>query len=56
VVAEPHRVAREFKRRIGDRVPLVLGDQAYTPQQLRAALVAWVIERVSEREGSAPPT
>lgn len=53
-IAEPHRVAREFKRRIGDRVPLVLGDQAFSPQQLLAALVAWVIERVSEREGAAP--
>jgi Tol biopolymer transport system component/actin-like ATPase involved in cell morphogenesis len=53
-VAEPHRVAREFKRRVGDRVPVMLGEHRFEAQQLLAAMVAWIVERVAERE-DAPP-
>ena len=49
---EPERVARDFLDRIGDEVPLALGDQYYPAETLAAALVAWVVDRVEEHEGS----
>jgi actin-like ATPase involved in cell morphogenesis len=53
-VVEPRRVAREFKRRVGDRVPVMLADQPFGAEALLAAMVAWIVERVSEREGGSP--
>jgi molecular chaperone DnaK (HSP70) len=53
--ANPHRVARDFLDRVGDEVPLSLGEQYYPAQSLAAALVAWVVDRVEEQEG-APAT
>lgn len=53
-IAQPERLIREFKRRIGDEVPLLAGDQRFLPEQLYARTVAWVIESVSEREGARP--
>jgi molecular chaperone DnaK len=53
-VAEPGRVAREFKRRIGDPVPLLLGGVEHTPQGLTAAVIGWVAAKVTELEGSPP--
>jgi molecular chaperone DnaK (HSP70) len=51
--AEPERVARDFLDRIGDEVPLTLGDRSYPAETLAAALVAWVVDRVEEHEGAA---
>lgn len=48
----PDRVARDFLDRIGDEVPLALGDQYYPAETLAAALVAWVVDRVEEHEGT----
>ncbi|TDV52187.1 Hsp70 family protein [Actinophytocola oryzae] len=48
----PDRVARDFLDRIGDEVPLALGDRQYPAETLAAALVAWVVDRVEEQEGS----
>jgi molecular chaperone DnaK (HSP70) len=53
-IVEPRRVAREFKRRVGDRVPVMLGEQPVEPERLLAAMVAWIVERVSEREDGTP--
>jgi molecular chaperone DnaK (HSP70) len=53
-VLEPANVAREFKRRIGDRVPLLLGGKPFTPQALTGHVIRWVVESVSEREGGPP--
>jgi molecular chaperone DnaK (HSP70) len=50
--ANPDRVARDFLDRIGDEVPLALGDQYYPAETLAAALVAWVVDRVEEQEGT----
>jgi molecular chaperone DnaK (HSP70) len=50
--SEPERVARDFLDRIGDEVPLALGDQYYPAEALAAALVAWVVDRVEEHEGT----
>jgi molecular chaperone DnaK len=48
---DPDRVVREFKRQVGDEVPLVVGGSPYPAHELAAMLVAWVVERVAEREG-----
>lgn len=52
--AEPDRVAREFKRRLGDPTPLILGSTPYSAEALTAKLLRWVIDAVSAREGEAP--
>jgi molecular chaperone DnaK (HSP70) len=53
-VTEPERVAREFKRRVGDPVPLVLGGTPWSAEQLMARMLEWVLARVGAEEGSAP--
>ena len=42
-LAEPDRVAREFKRRIGDTTPLVLGGTPWSAEALTARLLRWVV-------------
>ncbi|MFU8853954.1 Hsp70 family protein [Micromonospora sp. SL1-18] len=51
VAADPERTARDFVRRIGDDVPLLLGGEPCPPQTLIAELAMWVVEQVSAREG-----
>jgi len=53
-IAEPDRVARQFKRRFGDDVPMVLGDLEVTPAELAGQLLRWVVDTVTEREGAPP--
>ncbi|MFS0733953.1 Hsp70 family protein [Microbacterium sp. 1P10UB] len=53
-IAQPERVIREFKRRIGDDVPILAGDRRFAPEDAFAEVVTWVIDVVSEREGAAP--
>ncbi|MFN8035641.1 MAG: Hsp70 family protein [Acidimicrobiia bacterium] len=53
-VAEPDRVAREFKRRVGDPAPILLGGVPMSADALLARLLAWVVDTVSEREGGPP--
>ena len=48
---QPDRVVREFKRRIGDEVPMVIGGAPYSPPQIAAMVLRWVVGRVAEREG-----
>jgi actin-like ATPase involved in cell morphogenesis len=52
--SEPTRVAREFKRRLGDPVPFVLGGTPYGAEALSAHLLRSVYERVVEQQGGAP--
>ena len=52
--AEPTRTAREFKRRLGDPVPIVLGGEQYGAEALMAHLLRWIVERVTELEGGPP--
>ena len=52
--AEPSRVVREFKRRIGDSVPLVVGGAPFSAQALTARLLAWVVGVATERQGGPP--
>jgi molecular chaperone DnaK len=52
--ADPAGVAREFKRRIGDRTPILLGDGGHTAHELTARLARWVVDLVRSREGGDP--
>ncbi|WP_091470496.1 Hsp70 family protein [Paenarthrobacter nitroguajacolicus] len=51
---DPRRMVREFKRRIGDSVPLAVGDSWLAPEDVYARMARWVVDRAEEREGSAP--
>jgi actin-like ATPase involved in cell morphogenesis len=53
-VAEPDRVAREFKRRIGDDVPLTLADRQFTPEALTGEIIGAVVAHVTKTEGEPP--
>ncbi len=50
----PWNVAKEFKRRFGDPTPLIFGDQQVTADALTTRLLGWVVNRVTELEGSPP--
>lgn len=47
----PGRMAREFKRRFGDPVPIMVAGTPMSADALTARLLRWVVERVSEQEG-----
>jgi actin-like ATPase involved in cell morphogenesis len=53
-VLEPQRVAREFKRRLGDTVPVMLGGTPVNAETLMARLLQTVVDEVTTREGGAP--
>ncbi|MGH3765889.1 MAG: Hsp70 family protein [Pseudonocardiaceae bacterium] len=46
------RVVREFKRRIGDEVPMVIGGVSHSAPEIAALVVRWVVDRVPS--GRAP--
>jgi actin-like ATPase involved in cell morphogenesis len=50
-MSEPHRIAREFKRRFGDTTPILLGGVPYSAEALMARLLRWVVDEVADREG-----
>ena len=52
--AEPARSAREFKRRLGDPVPLIVGEQPYPVEQLMGYQLGDIVRRATEQEGEAP--
>ena len=52
--ADPSRLVREFKRRIGDSVPLVVGGSPFSAQALSARLLAWVVGVAAQRQGGPP--
>lgn len=51
---EPQRVAREFKRRLGDPTPLLLGGIPCSADALTARMLRWVVDQVEAREGGPP--
>ena len=53
-VSEPDRVATEFKRRVGDPIPVLVGGSPFAAETLVARLLKWVVDTVTEREGSPP--
>src|SRR5688572_32452426 len=53
-VSDPSRVAREFKRRLGDPTPIMVGGTPYSAEALTAKLLRWVVDVVVERQGGPP--
>ena len=51
---EPAGLAREFKRRVGDTVPIVLSGTPYPAAWLVALYAAWMVETVTSQFGEAP--
>ncbi|HWM06871.1 MAG TPA: Hsp70 family protein, partial [Actinophytocola sp.] len=53
-VTEPNRVAREFKRRLGDTTPILLAGTPHSAEALTSRLLRAVVEEVTTREGGPP--
>ncbi len=53
-LSDPTRVVREFKRRVGDTTPVVVGQTPYPVDVLMAKLMRFVHDVVVERQGAAP--
>jgi molecular chaperone DnaK (HSP70) len=51
---EPGRTGREFKRRLGDPTPMLLGGTPLAAPDLMTALLRDVLATVTEREGGPP--
>ena len=49
--AQPDGLAREFKRRVGDPVPLMLSGSPYHADRLTALMANWVLGTVAEQLG-----
>jgi actin-like ATPase involved in cell morphogenesis len=54
VVTDPTSVVREFKRRIGDDTPLLVGGVSLAAHDLAAQFARWVVDTAAAREGGAP--
>lgn len=52
--SEPGRMAREFKRRFGDPVPLMVAGRPMSADALTALLLRWIVDKVTQQEGGAP--
>lgn len=53
-LAEPTRTGREFKRRLGDPTPIILGGTPYGAEALLAHLLRSIVARVSQQSGEQP--
>ena len=53
-IVEPTRTGREFKRRLGDPAPLVLGGTPYGAEALMARLLRSIVDEVTKRQGGPP--
>ncbi len=53
-LSDPTRVVREFKRRVGDATPMVVGQTPYSADVLLAKLLRFTHRAVVERQGSRP--
>ncbi|CAM02589.1 YVTN family beta-propeller protein [Saccharopolyspora erythraea NRRL 2338] len=53
-MSEPFRTGREFKRRLGDPTPLMLGGTPYSAVALLGYLLRDALHKVTETEGEAP--
>jgi actin-like ATPase involved in cell morphogenesis len=52
--SEPGRVAREFKRRVGDPTPIILGGTPYAAEMLMARMLRWSVDKAREQQGADP--
>lgn len=53
-VSNPDRIAREFKRRLGDPTPVMLGGSGHSVTELLGALLRDVLRQVTQTEGASP--
>ena len=53
-VSSPERVGREFKRRLGDPTPVMLGGEPHAVTALLGSLLRDVVAKVTETEGHPP--
>lgn len=53
-LSDPARVVREFKRRMGDPTPIMVGNAPYSADRLMAELLDTILGTVSAREGGPP--
>ena len=51
---EPERIAREFKRRMGDQTPIFLAGTPMSAHACSKALLGWAIEQVVQGQGEPP--
>jgi actin-like ATPase involved in cell morphogenesis len=51
---EPGRLAREFKRRVGDPVPILVGGAPYSAHALMARMLRDVLDTVTRQQEGAP--
>src|SRR5690606_20597017 len=51
---DPGRLAREFKRRMGDTTAILLGGVPYSVDALMASMLRSVVGTAAERQGGAP--
>ncbi|HEY0240853.1 MAG TPA: Hsp70 family protein [Friedmanniella sp.] len=51
---EPRRLVREFKRRLGDPVPVLVDGVPFSAAALSATLLRWVVEAATRRQGGPP--
>ena len=47
-------MVREFKRRIGDETPIIVGDLSVAAEDIFAVVARWVVDRAQQHEGAAP--
>jgi len=55
-VTDPQRIARQFKRRLGDPTPLLVGDAALPAEVLTSRLLRGVVEAVVRSQGGERPS
>ncbi|MBB4691433.1 Hsp70 family protein [Paractinoplanes abujensis] len=53
-LTEPSRLAREFKRRMGDPVPILAGGTPFSAHALTGKLLRHVLDEVTRLRGAAP--
>lgn len=53
-VSHPQQIAREFKRRIGDPTPVIVGGAPWSAEALTARLLRHVLDAATSLEGSPP--
>ena len=51
--ADPKHVVREFKRRLGDEVPLLVDGSPFSAELLTARLLQWVVASTAKQVGGA---
>src|SRR3546814_17776573 len=51
---QPDRLIREYKRRLGDDVPILAADRAFAPEELYALTVDCASRAVADRDDATP--